>query len=172
VKQTKPRIIIVAGPNGSGKTTFARNFLPDLGVTEFVNADLIAAGLSPFDPSRAALQAGKLMLELIEERVRERKSFGFETTLSGRNYARRITSWRDQGFAVQLMFLRLPSADMAVERVRTRVCQGGHNIAEDVIRRRFDAGLFMFETVYKQLVDKWTIFDNSGPVPFEIARSR
>ncbi len=172
MKHTKPLIIIVAGPNGSGKTTFARKFLPGFGVTEFVNADLIAAGLSPFDPSRAALQAGKLMLELIEGRVRERKNFGFETTLSGRNYARRITSWREKGFAVQLIFLGLPSADMAVERVRTRVCQGGHNIAEDVIRRRFDAGRLMLETVYKQLVDKWIIYDNAGPSPIQITSNQ
>ena len=125
----EPRIIIIAGPNGAGKTTFAREFLPqEAGCPVFVNADLIAAGLSPFAPERAAIQAGRLMLEAIALHVARRDSFALETTLSGRGYARQIPKWR-----------RL-SADMAVQRVAERVRQGGHDIPEETIRRRFDAG--------------------------------
>lgn len=164
------KIVIIAGPNGAGKTTFAREYLPhEAGCPDFVNMDLIASGLSPFDPQRAALRAGRLMLQEIHRRVRAGESFAFETTLSGRSYARLIPRWREVGYHVKLIFLSLPSADLAVARVSARVAQGGHDIREQVIRRRFDAGLRNFEGVYRALVDSWVLYDNSGPTPLPVA---
>jgi predicted ABC-type ATPase len=160
------KIIVIAGPNGAGKTTFAREFLPnEAGCPEFVNVDLIAAGLSPFAPDRAALRAGRLMVEEIRRRVRAGRSFAFETTLSGVRYARLISRWRALGYRVKLIYLSLSSADLAVARVGARVSQGGHDVPEEVIRRRFDSGLRNFEQVYKPLVDRWAAYDNTGPVP-------
>jgi predicted ABC-type ATPase len=160
------KIVIIAGPNGAGKTTFAREFLPnEAHCPIFINADLIAAGLSPFLPETVAVRAGRLMLEEIRERVRHRQSFAFETTLSGRTYARLIREWQGLGYHVKLIFLSLPNADMAVARVAARVAQGGHNVAEDVIRRRFSLGLQNLNDIYKQLVDAWVLYDNSGSVP-------
>jgi predicted ABC-type ATPase len=162
----RPSIIIVAGPNGAGKTTFAREYLPREGhCLDFLNADLIAAGLSPFQPEAAALRAGRLMLEEMAQRIAQRHSFSFETTLSGRGYARQIPQWRQAGYFVKLYFLTLPSAEMAISRVAARVRQGGHHIPEDVIRRRFDAGLKLLQHVYLPLVDAWSIHDNSDLVP-------
>lgn len=161
-----PKILIIAGPNGAGKTTFAREFLPhEADCPDFINADLIAAGLSPFRPETAAFRAGRLMLEELHEKVRQRKSFAFETTLSGRTYARLLQECRINGYHIVLIFLSLPSADMAVTRVAARVTQGGHNVPEKDIRRRFEAGLNNFHRVYKQIVDVWTIYDNSGTIP-------
>ena len=163
-----PKIIIIAGPNGAGKTTFAREFLPnEADCLQFVNADLIAAGLSPFAPEAAALQAGRLMLTQIADHVAHRRSFAFETTLSGVAYARQIPQWRTLGYAVALHFLALPDADMAVARVAQRVKQGGHNIPEAVIRRRFAVGLANLPR-YCELVDDWDVYDNSGPKPILI----
>ena len=163
---TKPKIIIIAGPNGAGKTTFAREFLPqEAGCPVFVNADLIAAGLSPFAPERAAIQAGRLTLQAIAQHVVQRECFAFETTLSGKSYARQIPHWRQSGYRVELFFLSLPSAEMAVQRVAERVRQGGHDIPEATIRRRFDAGKRLFFEVYQPLVDQWVLYDNSGDEP-------
>ena len=163
---TPPKIIIIAGPNGAGKTTFAREFLPqEAGCPVFVNADLIAAGLSPFAPERAAIQAGRLTLEAIAQHVARRESFAFETTLSGKAYARQIPQWRQMGYYVKLFFLGLPSAEAAVQRVAERVRQGGHDIPEATIRRRFDAGKRLFVEVYQPLVDQWILYDNAGDEP-------
>ena len=163
---TRPRVIIIAGPNGAGKTTFAREFLPqEADCPIFVNADLIAAGLSPFDPERAAIQAGRLTLQAIARHVARCESFAFETTLSGRAYARQITQWQALGYRVELFFLSLPSADMAVQRVAERVRQGGHNIPEATIRRRFEAGWRLLTEVVQPLVDQWVLFDNAGEEP-------
>jgi predicted ABC-type ATPase len=157
------RILIIAGPNGAGKTTFARAFLPEYPeLTTFINADLIAAGLSPFDPDRAAIQAGRLMLEMIDSFVEEGRSFSFETTLSGLSYATKTEDWRRRGYQILLIFISLPDADMAVSRVAERVRQGGHNIPEHVARRRFLKGLDNFERVYRNLADNWLLMDNSG----------
>lgn len=164
--KVQPKIIIISGPNGAGKTTFAREFLPnEAGCPVFINADLIAAGLSPFAPERAALQAGRLMLQAIAQHVAQRGSFAFETTLAGKAYAQQIPHWREAGYRVELFFLSLVSADMAVQRVAERVRQGGHHIPEDTIRRRFDAGLQLLNTVYQPLVDQWAVYDNSGDEP-------
>lgn len=165
------RIIIIAGPNGAGKTTFAREFLPyEAQCPDFINADLIAAGLSPFNPEAAALRAGRLMLEEMAARIAQARSFAFETTLSGSAYARQIPDWRNGGYHVKLVFLSLPSAEMAVARVAARVEQGGHSIPEAVIRRRFETGLRNFHEVYKPLVDAWTLYDNSDTSPVLIDR--
>lgn len=160
------RIIIVAGPNGAGKTTFAREYLlKEAHCPDFVNVDLIAAGLSPFDPDRAAIRAGRIMLSEIERRVRKGESFAFETTLSGQVYARMIPKWRSDSYRVKLIFLSLPNAEMAIARVAARVAQGGHKVADVIVRRRFHAGLGNFNEIYKELVDKWEWYDNSGNVP-------
>ncbi len=160
------RIFIIAGPNGAGKTTFALEFLPrEADCPDFINVDLIAAGLSPFDPGRAAIRAGRLMLTEIRNRVRDGKSFAFETTLSGHAYSRLIPKWRATGYHVKLIFLNLPTPELAVARVAARVAQGGHDVAESVIRRRFDSGLRNFMELYRPLVDRWEWYDNSGITP-------
>lgn len=154
------KVIIIAGPNGAGKTTLARSFLPEEAqCPRFINADLIAAGLSPFAPEASALKAGRVMLEEIAACVRRGESFAVETTLSGLGYLAHIRRWRAAGYHVGLFFLSLPDADAAVARVAERVRQGGHHIAEDVIRRRFFAGLRHFEA-YKLVVNEWAKYDN------------
>ncbi len=162
--------MIIAGPNGSGKTTFAEQFLThEAGCPDFINADLIARGLSPFTPESVAIQAGKIMLGLMASKALRGESFAFETTLSGRNYVRHIRRWKRARYHVKLIFLSLPSADMAVSRVKARVAQRGHNVPEDVVRRRFDAGLRNFENVCRPLVDSWALYDSSGWVPVLLA---
>lgn len=148
-----PRVIIIAGTNGAGKTTFAREFLPnEAGCPAFVNADLIAAGLAPFDPEAAAGQAA-------------RASFAFETTLSCRGYLHLIDQWQGAGYKVKLLFLQLNSAEEAIARVAQRVRQGGHNIPEAVIRRRFAAKRANFGQLYAQKVDAWVLYNNAGDTP-------
>ena len=160
------KILIFAGPNGAGKTTFATEILPhEVGCPVFVNADSIAAGLSPLEQSSANFRAGRLLLETIGEYVATGKSFAFETTLSGLAYSRSIPNWRKRGYFVGLYYLRLPEPDVAVNRVRQRVSVGGHDIPEKVIRRRFHASWRNFENIYRELVDEWEIYDNSGPEP-------
>lgn len=157
------KVVIIAGPNGAGKTTFAVEFLPnEAGCPLFVNADLIAAGLSPFAPDTAVVRAGRVMLEEIAAHVRRNENFAFETTLSGRRYARLIPEWQRRGYEVKLVFLSLASVDLAVARVAARVAQGGHHVPEAVIRRRFTAGWRNFNEVYRALVDLWVLYDNSG----------
>jgi predicted ABC-type ATPase len=160
------RIIIIAGPNGAGKTTFAREYLPfEVGITSFINADLIAAGLSPFAPELAARRAGRLMLEEIDRCGAVGMDFAFETTLSGKAYVHRISSWQSLGYTVKLVFLQLESVEQAMARVQLRVRQGGHAIPPDVIARRFKAGLSNFEDLYRPLVNEWQTIDNGGPAP-------
>lgn len=164
------KIVIIAGPNGAGKTTFAREFLPnEAGCPDFINVDLIAQGLSPFAPDKAAIQAGRIMLREMKRRVQAGESFAFETTLSGLNYARWIPQWRVAGYHVKLIFLQLPSVELAIARVAARVKQGGHSVPNETIRRRFDKGLRNFDTVYRVLVDNWRLYDNSGSAPELIA---
>jgi len=156
------QVIIIAGPNGAGKTTFAREFLPnEAHCTNFVNADLIAAGLSPFDPARAARQAARMMLDTIGHLVQAGESFVFETTLSGKAWLHRIRQWQALGYRVSLIFLLLPEVELAIARVAERVKQGGHGIPEAVIRRRFDKGLQNFKAFYAAEVDEWILYDNS-----------
>ncbi|MCL2345506.1 MAG: zeta toxin family protein [Desulfobulbus sp.] len=165
-ESTNKRVIIIAGPNGAGKTTFARSFLPaEAHCPRFINADLIAAGFAPFAPETAAIKAARLMLEEIKLCVRQGESFAFETTLSGLGYLRHISQWRARGYRVSLFFLRLPDAETAIARVAERVRQGGHDIPEPVIRRRFAAGWKNFRQHYRLVVDDWAIYDNAGIEP-------
>ncbi len=153
MSESNLRAILIAGPNGSGKTTFAKEFLVhEAGCPVFINADLIATGLSPFQPDRAAVQASRLMINAIEDHVRRRENFAVETTLAAKGYLRRILDWRQLGYKVKLIFLWLPTVALAIDRVAIRVAQGGHNIGEHVIRRRYAAGLANLER-YKEIVD-------------------
>ena len=164
------RILVIARPNGAGKTTFAVEFLPnEADCPLFVNTDLIAAGLSPFRPNLAAVQAGRLTLQRIGEHVRRGDRFAFETTLSGRGYARRISHWRTLGYRVELFFLCLPTPAMAVARVAHRVSCGGHDVPKSAIVRRFSKGWRHFENLYRGLVDHWKLYDNSGRTPVLLA---
>jgi predicted ABC-type ATPase len=170
VRLQNKKILIITGPNGAGKTTFARSFLPaEAACPRFINADLIAAGLSPFAPEAAAIKAGRLMLEEIRSCVQRGESFAFETILSGLGYLRHIREWREKGYRVSLYFLSLPDVGFAVARVAGRVRQGGHAIPEAVIRRRFAAGfaagLRNFERHYRASVNDWTLYDNTGIKP-------
>ncbi len=156
------KILIIAGPNGAGKTTFAEEFLPhEAGCPEFVNADLIAAGLSPFQPEQVAFAAGRLMLRRIADLAEAGKSFAFETTLSTRTYLRLIPVWQKAGYVVKLYFLKLPDAEFAIHRVAQRVRLGGHNIPTETIRRRYRRGWVNLQTAYLGIVDEWAIYDSS-----------
>jgi predicted ABC-type ATPase len=163
--------LIIAGPNGAGKTTFARRFLPAQAVVPtFVNADLIAEQVSPLAPERAAIHSARLMIEAIRGHVERGEDFALETTLAGRAYARAIPRWRALGYRVELIFLALPSPEVAIARVAQRIRQGGHAVPDDIIRRRFFAGRENFETLYRPLVDAWALFDNSGEEPILVGR--
>ncbi|NOT64523.1 MAG: AAA family ATPase [Methylotenera sp.] len=160
------KVIIIAGPNGAGKTTFAREYLPnEANCPTFINADLIAAGLAPFAPESASIKAARLMLNEIKANVKAGNSFAFETTLSGKAYAKHITEWKKLGYHITLFFLSLPNEEFAISRVAARVALGGHNIPETTIRRRFKAGINNFHSIYKALADSWSLYDNSYPQP-------
>lgn len=158
------KVVIIAGPNGAGKTTFAREFLPlEADCPLFINADLIAAGLSPLRPEAAAVRAGRIMLGEIDRHAAEGRNFAFETTLAGHTYIKRIDGWRGAGYTVKLVFLALKHPDDAVARVAMRVQQGGHDVPEKAIRRRFASGMRNFLEIYRHRVDYWQWIDNSGP---------
>ena len=166
-------ILIIAGPNGAGKTTFARNYLlNEVDNSTFINADMIAAGLNPFQPDRSALAAGRIMLRMIDEYVRRGESFAFEPTLSGRNYARSIPEWQARGYRVRLCFLRLPNPEIAILRVRNRVREGGHHADDDVVHRRFEAGWRNFQQLYRNIVDAWVLYDSAEDYPRLISKQR
>ena len=169
-KVDKPNVYVIAGPNGSGKTTFAKEYLPKFAkCLEFLNADLIAAGLSPFAPERENVRAGRILLTRIRELSQAGIDFGFETTLAGRNHAKKLSRMKSLGYRIVLIFLWLPDANLAVNRVASRVLQGGHNIPEVDIRRRFDSGLRNFFDLYQALADDWLLFDASQITPQLIA---
>jgi len=165
------QIFIIAGPNGAGKTSFARQFLPaEASCPVFINADLIAAGLSPFQPERVAIEAGRLMVEQMRLYYQRGENFAVETTLASRGYARHIRQWRDGGYFVDLVFLKLDDVALAQRRVVLRVSQGGHAIEPHIIDRRFHAGLHNLEATYKGLVNRWAVYDNSDFTPQLLAQ--
>ena len=156
-------LYVIAGCNGAGKTTASFTVLPEmLGCREFVNADEIAKGLSPFNPEGVAIQAGRLMIDRIIHLLKEGETFAFETTLATRSYVKLIQRAQKRGYFVTLLFFSLSSPEQAVARVAKRVSQGGHNIPTDVILRRYDAGLQNFFQLYTPIVDYWTLYDNSS----------
>lgn len=161
-----PRCIIIAGPNGAGKTTFAREFLlREVGVIHFVNADLIAGGLSPLRPELAARQAGRLVLTELSRLVKARENFAFESTLSGRTYLQLLKRWKTAGYQIEIVFLSLPSVQLALQRIAARVHQGGHNVPRADVIRRFKRSWDNFQKLYRPLAGKWSVYDNSGNAP-------
>ena len=163
-------LYLLAGCNGAGKTTAAFALLPDvLGCREFVNADEIARGLSPFRPETVSVQAGRLMLGRLHELLAAGENFALETTLATRIYLPFIAKARAQGYFVNLFFFWLNSPDLAIERVQFRVREGGHNIPELVIRRRYEGGLRQFFQAYRTAVDSWSFLDNSAGAARQIA---
>ena len=165
-----PNLFVVAGPNGAGKTTYVRRFLPqEMRCREFVNADLIAAGLSPFDPDRAAFEAGRIMLRRLRELTDRRESFAFETTLSGHGYIEFLRDLRAAGYRIRLDFLWIPDLDITRNRVRQRVTKGGHNIPDEIQQRRFQRGIRNLAERYRPLVHYWRLYDNTGQHPHLVA---
>lgn len=160
---TKPHLIVIADPNGAGKSTTAPSLLKGtLEVTEFVNADLIAQGLSGFQPESAVFHAGRVMLERIHYLAKKRSNFAFETTLASKTFAPWIADLRKTGYDFHLVFLWLPDDEFAIARVAERVRMGGHNVPEETIRRRYNTGIRNFFRLYRPLADTWFFYDNSG----------
>jgi predicted ABC-type ATPase len=157
---------VIAGPNGAGKTTFAREFLPrEAGVIHFVNADLIASGLSPLRPDLEARRAGRMVLGELNRLVKARQDFAFESTLSGRTYLRLMKRWKANGYRLEIVFLWLPSVQVALQRIAVRVRQGGHNVPRHDVLRRFDRSWMNFRARYRPLAEAWAVYDNAGEVP-------
>jgi predicted ABC-type ATPase len=157
-----PAIVVLAGPNGAGKTTCAQTVLAEtLRLLTYVNADVIAQGLSGFSPESSALAAGRIMLARLDELASQRVSFAFETTLAGRTLAVRLRLWRQAGCVVHLIYFWLTSADLAVSRVAQRAARGGHSVPEPTIRQRYDRSRRNFFWIYRPLVTSWKVYDNS-----------
>jgi len=163
---------LIAGPNGAGKTTFARRYLPEnAGVIHFVNADLIANGLSPLKPELAAIAAARTVLREIDRLAAERADFAFETTFSGLTYVRRLQAWKQAGYRIEMVYLRLRSIQLAVQRIAVRVRQGGHPVRRVDVVRRFSRGWVNFQRIYRPLADSWAVYDNSGRAPRLLEKS-
>jgi predicted ABC-type ATPase len=157
------KLYIIGGCNGAGKTTASFNILPELlHCKEFVNADEIARGISPFQPEKVAIEAGRIMLERIEELMSSQVDFSFETTLSSRSFIRTIERAKSKGYYVTLIFFWLESIELAKDRVINRVNEGGHHISADVIERRYKAGINNLFKIYQNKVDSLLIYDNSN----------
>ncbi len=167
-----PQVVVLAGPNGAGKSTTAERLLVgELGVAEFVNADVIARGLSGFNSEQVAIRAGRIMLDRIHELAAARTSFAFETTLASRSFAALLSQLKQNGYVVRLNFLWLPNPEMAIDRVAARVQLGGHSIPIETVRRRYFAGLVNFFNLYQPLADDWFFFDNSGDAGAQLIAS-
>jgi predicted ABC-type ATPase len=166
-----PLCIVIAGPNGAGKTTFARDYLPRTArVVHFVNADLIAGGLSPLRPELAALAAGRLVLRELDRLAKARANFAFESTLSGLVYLNRLKRWKAAGYRVAIIYLYLSSPQLALRRIAARVKQGGHAVPAADVLRRFSRSWMHFQNCYRLLADEWTVYDNSGNKPRLLAQ--
>ena len=166
-----PKMFIIAGPNGSGKSVFAQEFLPNfVHCRQFVNADLIALGLSPFDPVKVRLKAGRLLLTQIKELIHEKQDFGFESTLAGKSYVPLIKKSKQKGYSVHIFFLWVPNVLLAKARIKQRVQNGGHDVPTKDIERRFIRSQRNFIEHYRNLCDTWIVFDNSSSRPKEIAK--
>ena len=164
------KLYIIGGCNGAGKTTASFNILPDLlNCKEFVNADEIARGLSPFQPEKVSIEAGRLMINRIDELINSNQDFSFETTLSTRSFVKTIETARAHGYYVTLIFFWLESVELARDRVKKRVAEGGHNIQSDVIERRYHSGIKNLFELYHNKVDSLLIYDNSTSVSELIA---
>ena len=166
-------VYIISGPNGSGKTTFASTFLPEYAKCDrFINADLIASGLSPFSPQQAAIKSGKLVLGQIKEYSESGVDFGFETTMSGVTYLKYFKMLKEKGYKIHIYFLWIPSSQLAIARVKDRVAQGGHNVPVQDIKRRFERSMEKFFKQYRLLADQWMLFNNEQSKPKLIARKQ
>lgn len=164
-------VYVIAGPNGSGKTTFAKTFLPEYAKCDrFINADLIATGLSPFSPEQVAIKSGKLVLEQIRKYSQKGVDFGFETTMSGVTYLKYFRTLKAMGYKLNIFFLWILSSQLAVARVKDRVAQGGHNVPIEDIKRRFKRSIERFFKDYRLLADKWILFNNAGAKPAIVAK--
>jgi len=166
-----PTIYIIAGCNGAGKTTFAKEFLPSIGVIRFLNADEIARGLSPLKPEMVAFKAGRLLLSELSELIEHREMFALESTLSGRTYVRIFKNAKQLGYKIELHFVWIPDVREAIRRVRQRVIEGGHNVPVDDIRRRFARSSQHLVDDYAPLANKWFLWDNSTPPAKLLAES-
>ena len=166
-------IYIISGPNGSGKTTFAKKFLPDYAECQnFINTDLIAQGLSPFSPRSAAIQAGKLVLQQIHDFANKEVDFAFETTLSGKMYVNLFKKFKLKEYKLHLFFLWIPSCELAIARIKERVLEGGHNVPVADVKRRFTRSISNFFKLYQPLVDSWMLFNNSGASPILVTKRK
>lgn len=166
-----PDIFLIGGPNGAGKTTAAMRLVPGfLGLREFVNADGIAAGISPFNRQAVAMQAGRLMLQRLAGLAQARADFAFETTLAPKTFVPLLRGWQSAGHAVHLVYLWLPTAELAIKRVAQRERAGGHGLPPEIIRRRFLSGWRNFLDLYLPLANRWRAYDNSGHEPMLVAR--
>ncbi len=166
-----PRLFMIGGPNGAGKTTSALSLLPhDLSCPEFVNADAIANGLSPYCPDSVALQAGRLMLERIRHLAKARQDFAFETTMASRSFVTFLRSRREESYEIHVIYLWIRSPELALARVARRVREGGHDVPEEVVRRRYLSGIRNLFNLYMPLSDTWTVYDNSMATPRRVAQ--
>ena len=172
-KGRKPAVVIISGPNGAGKSTIAPRVLRGaLAVSEFVNADVIARGLSAVEPESVALEAGRLMLERLRRLAEATETFAFETTLASRSFAPWISTLRQQGYLFHLIYLWLPVPNMAIERVATRVLMGGHFVPDETVRRRHAGGLRNFFELYRPIADTWRCYDSSQARPAIVASGK
>ena len=167
----KPTIYLIAGCNGAGKTTFAKEFLPSIGVIRFLNADEIARGLSPLKPEAVAFKAGKLLLSELRELIERGETFALESTLSGKTYVKIFENAKQRGYKIDLHFVWIPDVHEAIRRVRQRVIEGGHDVPTEDIRRRFARSSQHLLEDYAPLANKWFIWDNSTPPAKLLAES-